>query len=81
LINLADHKDGARVLRKAVLDDVTPAKPGTVIEYWRGHTDTDPKGRRKDVFDEARRLSDMGRVILFQYCYGDFDYGYRAGVV
>ena len=81
MINLADHKDGARVLRKAVLDDVTPAKPGTVIEYWRGPMDMEPKGRRAEVFAEAWRLSELKRVILFQYRYGDGDYGYRAGVV
>lgn len=69
------------MLRNAVLDDVTPPEKGTVIEYWRGPTDCEPSGYRKEVLEEALRLSDMGRVILYQYRYGDDDYGYRARVV
>jgi len=61
LIIFAKHKDPARVLRNAVLGDKTPAKPGTIIEYWRGSMDIDPSGLRKEVFDEARRLYDFRR--------------------
>jgi len=81
LISFAKHKDPARILRNAVLDDKTPAKAGTIIEYWRGSMDIDPSGLRKEVFDEARRLYDLGHVILFHHRYGDYDYGYCVGVV
>jgi hypothetical protein len=60
------HSDPARVIRLAVLDDITPANRGDVIEYWRGETEFEPTGRRKQAFDAARSLSDMGRVVLCQ---------------
>jgi len=69
-----------RVLRNAVLDDKTPASKGEVIEYWRGETDVEPHGLRREVFMMARVLMDMGRVVLFQYRHGSDDYSYRMEV-
>ena len=66
MISLYPRKDPARVIRNAVLDDVSPAPKGEVIEYWVGVTDMEPKGARKEAFEEARRLMELGRVVLFQ---------------
>jgi hypothetical protein len=81
MISYATHKDPARMLRMAVLDDATPAERGTVLEYWRGATNVDPQGKRADAFRTARRLADAGRVVLMQKKHGIDDYSYRAVVV
>ena len=81
MITYATHKEPARMLKLAVLDDVTPSSKGAVIEYWRGRTDFEPHGARSDVFRSARALMDKGRVILAQKRYGNDDYGYWAVVV
>lgn len=81
MISYANHKEPARMLKLAVIDDVTPAKKGDVLEYYRGCTDFEPTGARLDVFRSARALMDKGRVRLFQKRYGKDDYGYWAVVV
>lgn len=45
---------------------INNAEAGTRIEYWRGLTDVDPKGIRKQIFDHMRGRSDQGRVHLVQ---------------
>ena len=68
------------MLRLAVLDDKLPPKRGQVYEYWRGGTDVEPTGKRGEVFREAMRLFELGRVLLYQVkC--DEGYSYRARVV
>lgn len=81
MISYATHKDPARMLRMAVLDDKTPAQSGEVLEYWRGKTDFDPQGKRLDAFRMASLLSDSGMVKLMQKRHGEDDYSYRAVVV
>lgn len=66
MISLYPRKDPARVIRNAVLDDVSPAPAGTVIEYWVGDTNMEPTGARKEAFEEVMRLFQLGRVIPFQ---------------
>jgi hypothetical protein len=79
LISLYPHKDPARVIRLSVLDDITPAKRGDVIEYWRGQSDWQPTGNRKKAFDAARALSEMGRVVLVQAkCEDGYSYQMRV---
>ena len=39
---------------------------GQRVCYWRGMTDVDPRGHRRDVFDVMREHSDRGKVHLFQ---------------
>jgi hypothetical protein len=82
MISFYPHKDPARVLRNAVLDDVTPPKRGQVFEYWRGYTEASPlpiKGNRGEVFREAMRLFELGHIILYQVKCDD-GYSYRARV-
>ena len=80
MISFYPHKDPARVLRLAVLDDITPPDRGQVYEYWRGATDVEPTGKRGEAFREAMRLFELGRVLLYQVkC--DEGYSYRARVV
>lgn len=81
MITYATHKDPARMLRMAVLDDTTPAVSGTVLEYWRGKTDFDPQGKRRDVFRMASLLEANQRIVLLQKRHGEDDYSYRAVVV
>lgn len=81
MISFATHKDPARVLRNAVLDDVSPAQRGTEIEYWRGPTDFDPSDTRKAAFKAAADLAAMGRVFLYQRLIGVGDYSYIAKVI
>lgn len=81
MISYATHKDPARMLKLAVLDDATPAESGTVLEYWRGKTDFDPQGKRRDVFRMASLLEANQRVVLLQKRHGEDDYSYRAVVV
>ena len=81
MISLVGHKDPARVLRNAVLDDVSPAKRGTEIEYWRGATELDPVDTRKAVFIAASELAAMGRVFLYQRLISSGNYSYIAKVI
>lgn len=81
MISYATHKDPARMLRLAVLYDVTPVASGLVLEYWRGKTDFDPQGKRRDVFRMASLLEANQRVVLLQKRHGEDDYSYRAVVV
>jgi hypothetical protein len=81
LISYVAHKDPARMLKLAVLDDIAPVESGTVLEYWRGKTDFTPEGKRRDVFRAASLLDANGRVVLLQARMGDNDYSYRAVVV
>jgi hypothetical protein len=79
LISFYPHKDPARVMKLAVLDDKTPAPRGETIEYWRGPSDWQPIGKRKQAFDAARALSDMGRVALVQAkCEDRYSYQMRV---
>ncbi len=83
MISLHTHKDPARVLRNAVLDDVTPAKRGTVIEYWRGPVgdlSEYPKGTKGEAFKAALRLFELGRVWLFQKRIGEDEFSYMVVV-
>ena len=67
------------MLRLAVLYDKLPPKRGQVYEYWRGSTDVEPNGKRGEVFREAMRLFELGRVLLYQVkC--DEGYSYRCVV-
>lgn len=68
------------MMRRAVLDDVTPAEKGTVLEYWQGETDLDPVGHRRDVFHAVWELYERGFVQLVQARLPDGRYSYR-GVV
>lgn len=81
MINLTTHKDTARVLRNAVLDDISPAQSGTEYIYWQGETDLEPTGKRKQVFDEARKLYELNRVFLYQRMIREGEYQYIAMVV
>lgn len=80
MISYANHKEPDRMLRLAVLDDVTPADKGTALEYWRGPLDFEPTGKRAAVFKEAMRLYEAGRLVLCQKREGDGMYSYM-GVV
>ena len=80
MISFYAHKDPARVLRLAIMDDVTPPKKGQVYEYWRGVTEMEPFGVRRSVFQEAMRLHRLGRVLLYQAKCDD-GYSYRAKVI
>lgn len=81
MISYATHKDPARMLKLAILDDVTPAKHGAILEYWQGETDFDPQGRRRDVFRMASLLEANKRVVLLQKRHGNNLFSYRAVVV
>lgn len=82
MISLNRAHDPARVIRNAVLDDVSPAPKGEIIEYWVGETNTEPTGKRKEAFEEVMRLYQLGRVIPFQAKDGDGEtYSYRMKVV
>jgi hypothetical protein len=65
-IDLSTSKDIPRVLRNAILDDVSPLPRGSRVIYWRGETDTMPRGDRKAAFDAAYKLYENKRVILCQ---------------
>jgi hypothetical protein len=83
LISLVGHKEPGRVLRKAVMDDATPAKSGTVIEYWRGPVEdmsTYPRGKKGEAFRHAWLLHEFGRVWLFQKRTGEDEFSYMAVV-
>ncbi len=80
MITFAGSKDPGRVLRNAVLDDVTPPRKGQVFEYWRGETDTLPVGKRGETFRIAWMLHELGKVELVQKRHGDGEYSYRAVV-
>lgn len=81
MISYTTHKDPARMLRLAVLDDVSPLPRGTVLEYWQGQTDFEPRGVRQSVFSMAARLYKTGRLELFQKRLGGGLYSYRAVVL
>ena len=81
MISFVGHKDPARVLQFAVLDDVSPAVRGTEIEYWRGATDFDPSYTLKAAFKAAIDLAAMGRVFLYQRLIGGGLYSYIAKVI
>lgn len=80
MIDLTKSKDAGRVIKNAVLDDVTPAKRGDEFTYWRGETDTDPRGQRKTVFDAIRELSGKGLIELYQRRVGGDEFDYVARV-
>jgi hypothetical protein len=80
LISFYQNKDAVRVIRNAVLDDVSPPPRGTCFEYWRGDMDVDPKGLRKAVFEEVRRLYQAGHVVPYQVRDGG-EYSYRFSVL
>lgn len=80
MISLYPHKDPARVIRNAVLDDVNPAKKGCAFLYWQGETDTEPKGNRKRVFKSVYDLYERGFVDLYQRRNGE-EYSYFAVVI
>lgn len=68
-------------LELAICNAARNENKGTQIMYWRGATDTEPKGKRKFAFDAARNMSDLGLVRLKQKRYGFEDYGYIMEVV
>ena len=76
MISFYGHKDPVRVIRNAIMDDKTPAEKGTVIEYWRGVTEVEPKGLRKQIFDFVMGLSDAKRVVLYQVRHDGDVYSY-----
>ena len=80
MITYTKHKDPARMMRMAVLDDKTPAEKGTELEYWIGETDLDPIGRRKLVFQSVYDLAERGFIVLYQIAIGNGVYSYRARV-
>ena len=80
MISFYPHKDPARVLKLAILDDVTPPAKGQEYEYWRGETELEPIGKRAVVFRQAMRLYELGRVVLYQVKCNE-GYSYRARVV
>jgi len=65
-VDLTASKDLCRVFRNAILDDVSPLPRGSRVIYWRGETDTLPRGERKEIFDLARRMAENKRIILCQ---------------
>lgn len=80
MISYIKHKDPARMMKMAVLDDKTPAPKGEVLEYWQGETDFDPEPTRKKVFQAVYDLYERGLIRLVQVRLGDGVYSYR-GVV
>ncbi len=80
MISYIKHKDPARMMRMAVLDDKTPAESGTVLEYFQGETDLDPVGNRRGLFSAVYDLYERGFIRLVQVRLGDGLYSYR-GVV
>ena len=81
MISYAGHKDPLRLIRLAVFDDVAPLEHGTVFEYWRGETDLNPHGLRKQVFQYVMYLCELGRLDLRQRNIGDGIYSYQAKVL
>ena len=49
---------------------------GDRMEYWRGPTDFEPEGKRKDIFESARSLMNKGKVFLVQKWIDDGIYSY-----
>jgi len=80
MISYTKHKDPARMMRMAVLDDKTPTKKGGVLEYWQGETDLDPTGHRKSVFQAVYDLYERDLINLVQVRLGGEVFSYR-GVV
>lgn len=80
MISYAESKEPARVLWNAVMDDKSPISSGSWVEYYRGETNVEPKGKRAEVFSIARSLKDKGRLLLFQKRLGDGMYSYRGFV-
>jgi hypothetical protein len=78
MINLIGHKDPARVIKKAIFDDVSPCGKNTKFLYWRGATDTEPQGKRAKIFKDMRILEGVGIVHLCQRRNGESDYSYFA---
>lgn len=81
MLTYTNAKNPGRVIRHAVLDDVTPLAKGTDFEYYRGATDFDPIGVRREAFNAASELQALGRVVLYQKRHGDGDYSYCARVM
>lgn len=80
MISYIKHKDPARMMRMAVLDDKTPAQRGTVLEYFQGETDLDPDSSRRGLFGAVYDLYERGFIHLVQVRLGGGVYSYR-GVV
>lgn len=80
MISYIKHKDTARMMRMAVLDDKTPASKGEVLEYWIGETDLEPVGDRMSVFQAVYDLYERGFISLVQVRLGGGVFSYR-GVV
>lgn len=81
MLDFSKSKEPGRVIRHAVLDDVSPMRKGEELIYWRGGTDFDPIGHRREAFNAASELQALGRVVLYQKRHGDGDYEYRARVM
>ena len=81
MISYIKHKDPARMMKMAVIDDKTPAAKGDVLEYFIGETDLDPEPARKKVFQAVYELYERGLINLVQVRLGDGLYSYRGVVV
>lgn len=78
MISYIKHKDPARMMKMAVLDDKTPAEKGEVLEYWQGETDFSPEPHRKNVFQAVHSLYKRGFIDLVQFRLGEGLYSYRV---
>lgn len=78
MISYIKHKAPQHMMRRAVMDDVTPADKGTVLEYWQGETDLDPEPARKKVFQAVYDLYERGLINIVQVRLGEGVYSYRG---
>lgn len=81
MISYIENKDPVRVIKNAVLDDISPLQKGTEFEYWQGYTDMEPNGVRKDVFQTVSSLEKSGRILVYQSKLEDDRYSYKAKVL